>query len=85
MALTTDPLDDARTYADMAKSNADASLAANIAAVAQAFATIALVRELRALRQTLDGLKGAVTDTDGFSSADHLRNINDWVERIAKS
>ncbi|MFF5178236.1 hypothetical protein ACFY2Q_09450 [Micromonospora sp. NPDC000316] len=85
MSLITDPLDNARTYADMAKSNADESLAANIATVAQAFATIALVKELRALRQTLDGLRGAVTDTDGFSSADHLRNINEWVERIAKA
>ncbi|MET9301796.1 hypothetical protein ABZX66_20980 [Micromonospora aurantiaca] len=81
----TDPMDDARTYADMAKSNANEAVAANVAAVAQAFATIALVNELRALRQTLDGLKGAVTDTGGYSSADHLRSINEWVERIAKA
>ncbi|MEU7679764.1 hypothetical protein AB0C42_33680 [Micromonospora taraxaci] len=56
-----------------------------LAQMATGYATLAVADELRALRETIGGLREAVTDRDGFSSADHLRNINEWVERIAKA
>ncbi|MGC5329788.1 hypothetical protein [Micromonospora sp. DT62] len=62
------------------------SLAATsaLAQMASAHAALAIAGELAALRQALESLPGSVTDRDGFSSADHLRSINEWVERIAK-
>ncbi|TQJ26148.1 hypothetical protein FBZ33_6534 [Micromonospora sp. A202] len=65
-----------------AQSTPEHSLAVSQAATAHAL--IAVAEELKAMRQAVEDLKEAVTDADGFSSADHLRNINGWVERIAK-
>lgn len=56
-----------------------------MAQLALAHATLVVATELTALRQSLEALREAVTDRDAFASADHLRNINEWVERIAKS
>jgi predicted alpha/beta-hydrolase family hydrolase len=56
-----------------------------IAAIAQAHASVAIAQELSAIREAIEDLKVAVTDRDGFSSADHLRHIGDQVERIAKN
>jgi len=56
-----------------------------MAQMALAHATLVIATELAALRQSVEALREAVTDRDGFASADHLRNINEWVERIAKS
>ncbi|MEV0158413.1 hypothetical protein AB0H57_32715 [Micromonospora sp. NPDC050686] len=56
-----------------------------MAQMALAHAALVIATELAALREEVEALREAVTDRDGFASADHLRNINEWVERIAKA
>ncbi|RAO61193.1 hypothetical protein [Micromonospora saelicesensis] len=69
--------------AQTARSDPDIRQAA--AQTAAAFATLAVADGLRPLREAVDSFRRAVTDSNGFSSADHLRSINEWVEQIAKA
>ncbi|MBQ1060063.1 hypothetical protein [Micromonospora sp. C41] len=56
---------------------------AAFAQMAQAHATIAVAKELSALREAVGKLRRSVLDQGGYSSADHLRAISEWAERIA--
>ncbi|MET7747353.1 hypothetical protein [Micromonospora sp. NPDC005367] len=81
----TGNLQQAINWAALAPKQTELDAHSALAQTATAYAIIAVAQELQALRKTIESLRTAVTDQDGFSSADHLRAINEWVERIAKS
>lgn len=77
-------LNEAKTYADMARGTGTDVTAGAIAATAQAFAMIAVVEELRALRHSVDKVTEALGDGHGFDVGSHMRVVGESLEALVE-
>lgn len=73
----------ARQRIDLAVSEADPVAAALDAQIALTHAVLAVAAELAGLRDKVDQAGQNLEDQDGYGAGMHLRNISDWLEKIA--
>lgn len=81
-----------KTYADRAnelleesqRNGVEPDLAGILRQEASILATLAVAEAVDRARDEIGSVADALKDQDGYGVGGHLRNVGDWVEKIAK-